>query len=115
MFNRKKIERLEKRIRTLENKNTDLNRIVAALTQAHLNEPDFYEYTDLDGNVRYYPRFFHMNGDLSAFTRECGDVTFAELVRYVIDKEPIAREVTTTKYFEHPDNCRSSAEDTEDD
>lgn len=48
----------------------------------------------------------------NAPTKECGNVTFKELARYVIDKEPIAREITHVTYFEHPDTTQAKAEET---
>lgn len=114
MFNRKKIEWMAEEIRKLKDEIEYLNVMIDALTYAHLAEPSNRSYVMLNGNIRYVPCFFHEEKRVYADTRECGEISFKELARYVIDKEPIAREVTSTKYFEHPDNCQSKTEETDD-
>lgn len=111
MFNRnKKTERLTHRIHVLEQELEALNLHVESLKSAHFTGT--YDYrTMIDGRLLCVPRYFHADTNPSAPTRECGDVTFAELARFVIDKKPIEREVTTIKYFEHPDTTQGSVDD----
>lgn len=115
MFNRKykeQIENMEKKISNLENDVEYAMRMLNSLTIAHMFEQEGYSYAQKNGGIVHIPRFGHDTVSPSALTAECGVVTFDEIARYVIDKKPIARQVTATKYFEHPDNTRGSAEDT---
>ena len=112
---KKKLEQLANKLQNLECMIQEQRYLIDALMRAHLNEPNAYECRISATKTVYIPRFFHANPTApSALTRECGEVSFKELARYVIDKEPIAREVTSIKYFDHPDNRQGTVEETND-
>lgn len=115
MFNKKykeQIKSMEKKISKLEDDVEYAVRMVNSLMTAHMLESESYSYTNKNGGTVYIPKFGHDARNPFAITAECGVVTFDELAQYVIDKKPIARNVTTVKYFEHPDTTQGSVEGT---